>query len=396
MKSAFWDKVIGRLDRMDPDSVQTQFARLVSEWGQLKTIFHALREGILVLDMQGRVVFANRAAGRLLGMDETAVVGQPMGRWLPEVDWTKLDEFEGQEWNHMAAREIEISYPAHRFLEMYLAPLQPVQQDAPSGVVMILRDVSRERDLTAEIIESERLNAILMLAAGVAHEIGNPLNSLGIHMQLMDRELRSLPEEARAPLEELLGVARSEIDRLDQILAQFLKAIRPSLPNFQYQALPGIVAETLDTQMAEIHDRQVTVEVEPADELPLAWVDRAQARQAFFNIIRNAIQAMTGGGVLTISFVAADQTVGVAFQDTGPGIDSERMGDLFRPFESTKPSGHGMGLMIVQRIMRDHGGTVMVDSEPTGTRIQLSFRRHERRIRLLPAPAEAEVGETAE
>ncbi len=385
MKSAFWNKLIERLDKLDPGSVQAQFLRLASERGLLETIFHALREGILVLDPEGRIVYANRGACRLLGLDEATAPGQPMARYIREIQWGNLLRLDDKEWARMASREIEISYPEHRFLAVYLAPLEN-SSDGRTGAVMILRDVTQERDHAAEIVESERLNAILMLAAGVAHEIGNPLNSLTIHLQLLDRQLRALPEESRAPLKELLDVARGEISRLDQILAQFLKAIRPSLPNFERHALPEIVAETLETLSAEIRDRKVVVEVEAADRLPTAWVDRGQVRQAFFNVIRNAIQAMAGGGVLRISFVAEDRLVGAIFRDTGPGIPPGQMGELFEPFQTTKAGGHGMGLMIVQRIARDHGGTVLVDSLPGGTRIQLNFRRDDQRMRLLSAP----------
>ena len=393
MKSAFWNKLIERLDKLDPGSVQAQFLRLASERGLLETIFHALREGILVLDPEGRIVYANRGACRLLGLDEATAPGQPMARYIREIQWGNLLRLDDKEWARMASREIEISYPEHRFLAVYLAPLEN-PSDGRAGAVMILRDVTKERDHAAEIVESERLNAILMLAAGVAHEIGNPLNSLTIHLQLLDRQLRALPEESRAPLKELLDVARGEISRLDQILSQFLKAIRPSLPNFERHALPEIVAETLETLSAEIRDRKVVVEVEAADKLPTAWVDRGQVRQAFFNVIRNAIQAMAGGGVLRISFVAEDRLVGAVFRDTGPGIPPGQMGELFEPFQTTKANGHGMGLMIVQRIARDLGGTVLVDSLPGGTRIQLNFRRDDQRIRLLSAPP-ASGGEEA-
>ena len=394
MKSAFWNKLIERLDRLDPGSVQAQFLRLASERGLLETIFHALREGILVLDAEGRIVYANRGACRLLGMDEATSVGQPMKRYLREIEWERLLRLDDKEWARMASREIEISYPEHRFLALYLAPLEN-PTDGRTGVVMILRDVTQERDHEAEMVESERLNAVLMLAAGVAHEIGNPLNSLAIHLQLIDRELRGLPETEAGALRELLDVARGEIQRLDQILAQFLKAIRPSLPNFERRALPELVAETLETLSAEIRDRQVVVEVEPAGDLPTAWVDPGQVRQAFFNVIRNAVQAMSGGGVLRISVAASDRLAGVIFQDTGPGIPPGQMGELFEPFRTTKPNGHGMGLMIVQRIVRDHGGTVLVDSLPNGARIQLNFPRDDQRIRLLSAPKAAETGKEA-
>ena len=394
MKSAFWKKLVERLDKMDSGSVQSQFLRLVSERGLLESIFHALREGILVLDADARILYANRGACRLLGIPEAGSAGQPMSRYLHEIDWQRLVSLDEKEWARMVTREIEITYPEHRFLAMYLAPLENLA-DGRNGVIMIVRDVTRERDHTAEAIESERLNAILLLAASVAHEIGNPLNSLTIHLQLLDRELNDLPPENQESLRELLNVARGEIARLDQILTQFLKAIRPNPPNFESAQLPEIVAETLTTLSAEIQDRKIEVEVEPGEDLPPAWVDRAQARQAFFNVIRNAIQAMSAGGGLRISFAVADRLIGVAFQDTGPGIPPDQMTELFEPFQTTKPDGHGMGLMIVQRIMRDHGGGMLVESLPQGTRIQLHFQREDQRIRLLPAPKDARVDEEA-
>ncbi len=386
MKSAFWNKLIERLDKLDPGSVQTQFLRLASERGLLETIFHALREGILVLNAEGCIEYANQGACQLLGLDETTVIGQPMSETIRDVEWSNLLRLDEKEWARMASREIEISYPEHRFLAIYLAPLEN-PTDGSHGVVMILRDVTQERDSADERVESERLNAILMLAAGVAHEIGNPLNSLTIHLQLMDRELRKLPEESQSSLKELLDVARGEITRLDQILSQFLKAIRPSLPNFERSSLSEIVSETLETLAAEIQDRQVVVELEPAENLPSVWVDRVQVQQAVFNIIHNAVQAMAGGGVLRISYTKEDRLAGVIFQDTGGGIPAEKMGKLFEPFHSTKATGTGMGLMIVQRILRDHGGTVLIDSLPNGTRIQLNFQREDQRIRLLAAHA---------
>ena len=279
---------------MDSGSVQSQFLRLVSERGLLESIFHALREGILVLDADARILYANRGACRLLGIPEAGSAGQLMSRYLHEIDWQRLVSLDEKEWARMATREIEITYPEHRFLAMYLAPLENLA-DGRNGVIMIVRDVTRERDHTAEAIESERLNAILLLAASVAHEIGNPLNSLTIHLQLLDRELNDLPPENQESLRELLNVARGEIARLDQILTQFLKAIRPNPPNFESAQLPEIVAETLTTLSAEIQYRKIVVEVEPGEDLPPAWVDRAQARQAFFNVIRNAIQAMSAG-----------------------------------------------------------------------------------------------------
>ena len=402
MKEAFWNKLADRLDKLDPDSVQAQFVRLSAERGLMETIFHALREGILVLNAEGRVLFANRAVCRMLGLDEKKTAGKALSKLVRNLDGQEFVRAgRNGDWN-LASREIEISYPEHRFLSVYLAPLSAAGDASPSGtaageaappdgVVMILRDTTRERDHAAEMVESERLNAVLMLAAGVAHEIGNPLNTLSIHMQLMDRKLRKLPPDEAAPLKHLVDVARGEIDRLDHILSQFLKAIRPSLPQFARESLPALARETLDSLSAEMRDRGIRLEFDEPENLPTAWVDAGQVRQALFNVMRNAIQAMGDGGVLRITFAAADRLVGIAVEDTGPGISANRMGDLFEPFQTSKPGGNGMGLMIVQRILRDHGGTIMVDTQPGGTRIQLNFQRDDQRVRLLSAPAAPEA-----
>lgn len=384
MKEAFWNKLADRLDKLDPDSVQAQFVRLSAERGLMETIFHALREGILVLNADGRVLFANRAVCRMLGLDEKKTAGRLLSKLVRNLDGQEFVRAgRAGDWT-LASREIEISYPEHRFLSVYLAPLSEASAD---GVVMILRDTTRERDHAAEMVESERLNAVLMLAAGVAHEIGNPLNALSIHMQLMDRKLRKLPPDEAAPLKQLVDVARGEIDRLDRILSQFIKAVRPTLPQFARESLPALARETLESLSAEIHDRNIRLEFEEPEDLPTAWVDAGQVRQAFFNVMHNAIQAMGDGGVLRVSFASADRLVGIAIEDTGPGISANRMGDLFEPFQTTKANGNGMGLMIVQRILRDHGGTIMVDTQPGGTRIQLNFQRDDQRVRLLAPPA---------
>ena len=356
MKEAFWNKLADRLDKLDPDSVQAQFVRLSAERGLMETIFHALREGILVLNADGRVLFANRAVCRMLGLDEKKTAGRLLSKLVRNLDGQEFVRAgRAGDWT-LASREIEISYPEHRFLSVYLAPLSEASAD---GVVMILRDTTRERDHAAEMVESERLNAVLMLAAGVAHEIGNPLNALSIHMQLMDRKLRKLPPDEAAPLKQLVDVARGEIDRLDRILSQFIKAVRPTLPQFARESLPALARETLESLSAELHDRNIRLEFEEPEDLPTAWVDAGQVRQAFFNVMHNAIQAMGDGGVLRVSFASADRLVGIAIEDTGPGISANRMGDLFEPFQTTKANGNGMGLMIVQRILRDHGGTIM-------------------------------------
>lgn len=385
MKSAFLDKLIGRLDRIDPDSLQAQFLRLAREKGFLETIFHAVREGIIVVNRDARIVFANAAAARLLGFDLESAVGQPIARYLREPDWRSMLASDESAWSQVVSREVEISYPEHRFLAFYVMPLNATDA-AMDGAAIILRDITAERETEAKTIESERIHAITLLAAGVAHEIGNPLNSLNIHLQLIERELASLPAEQRENLKELVDVSRREVLRLDQIISQFLRAIRPARPNFEKTSIPRVLDETLRFLQHEIHDRDVLVEVVKPDGLPDILADPNQIKQVFFNIIRNALQAMPNGGMLKITLRETERHLAISFRDSGPGISPENISHVFEPFHSSKTDGTGLGLMIVQRIVRDHGGQIEIHSEPNkGTTFTIYLPREEDRVRLLKA-----------
>jgi two-component system, sporulation sensor kinase E len=385
MKSAFLDKLIERLDRIDPGSLQTHFLRLAQEKGSLETVFHAVREGLIVLDADGRMTFANHAAEKLLGFSLATAAGQPIRKYLREIEWDRVLHLDEREWSRMVSREIEITYPVHRFLDFYVVPL-PAATPEENSAVVILRDVTRDRAHEAQTLESERLNALTLLAASVAHEIGNPLNSLNIHLQLIERELGDLPAGKQEGLRELLDIARKEVGRLDQIITQFLRAIRPTKPNLARALVQDVLKDTLEFLQHEIRDRDVLVEVESPEPLPPIQLDPAQIRQAFFNIIRNAIQAMPNGGLLKISLAEGDRFLSISFKDTGPGIPPEELGSLFEPYHTTKAEGSGLGLMIVQRILRDHGGQIEVHSEPrVGTTFTLYLPRDEQRIRLLRA-----------
>jgi len=253
---------------------------------------------------------------------------------------------------------------------------------------VILRDITETRRTTEQAIESERLSALTLLAAGVAHELGNPLNSLHIHMQLIERRLRKMPKEISAPLTESIEIAKEEITRLDSIINQFLRAIRPSPLETHPEDINRIVAESVAFLETEITDREIFVEQELRSDLPLLEVDRGQLKQAFYNVIKNAFQAMKSRGLLRIRTDMDETFVTITFSDTGGGISQDHMGSIFEPYFTTKSQGSGLGLLIVRRIVRAHGGDIdLVSTEGVGLAITIRLPFRDDRVRLLGPPA---------
>ena len=388
MASGFFDRLVARIDKLNPESLQAQMVRLAQERGFLETIFQTIHEGVVVIDNEGRLLYANHAAEKLAGFDYARTKGRSIVRILRDWDWEHLLEVPASEsgWARMATREIEVSYPEHRFISVYAVPLN---EDGwvEKGVLVILRDVTRDRRQEATTLESERSNAIKLLAAGVAHEIGNPLNALNIHLQLLARDLSGLPDGTREPLADLVGVARTEVERLDTIIRQFLRALRPTQPVLHPEQPTDVLQETLALLKTEFENRRISVSVDITETIPTVQLDRSQIKQVFFNLIKNALEAMPDSGTLRIVVSAGDVYVDIAFIDTGKGIAPEELQRIFEPYHTTKRTGTGLGLMIVQRIIDEHGGEIELSSKPgAGTCFKVRLPRSERRVRLLSTP----------
>ena len=412
MKAGFIEKLIERLGRIGPEEVQNYFLRLAQEKGFLETVFNAIQEGVIVTDSNGRITYLNDAACALFGLESADAIGNRLAERIRGLDWESLTKSGGP-----VSHDMEVFYPQNRFINFYIVPLviehreavvpmprddsgrntqsgdrsTPASPTRPTaaeevGHVMILRDITQSRRTAQQTIESERLNALTLLAAGVAHEIGNPLNSLHIHLQLMERSLRNSDDGAKAELQQSIDIARSEVNRLDSIVTQFLRAIRPSRPQLHPENLNTIVEEAVRFFMPELQDREIAVEQELRSDLPVLQVDRDQMKQAFYNVIKNSLEAMHRHGTLRIRTDMDDTHVIVQFVDTGGGMSAESLGRVFEPYFTTKPSGTGLGLLIVRRIVREHGGELSIES-PQGKGLTVTIRLPyvHKRVRMLEA-----------
>lgn len=386
-KHSSLDRVLGRLDTLDSVNLANLVQRLARERGVFEEIFNILQEGILVVRDDGAIEYANASAQRLIGLGSDDLAGQTLWRLVPGLRTSlgaALDDVGmGGGAAPVVAREFELTYPEARVVRLYMVPFRAASGGGRRFAV-ILSDVTKEKQSTEARIESERTSSILLLAAGVAHELGNPLNSLTIHLQLIDRKLKRLKAgKDTESLQESVSICRAEVSRLDGIITNFLEAVRPRPPDLGETDLTALLAEVLRFQQRELANREIAVEAETQD-LPHVLADRNQIKQVFFNVTKNAMEAMRPGGKLRIRSRIDDDSVYLLFADTGSGIKQEDLVRLFQPYHTTKSGGHGLGLMIAQRIMREHGGQIGLESkEAVGTVVTLQFPRKDRRVRML-------------
>lgn len=391
MKSSFIDKILSRLENLSHQQVEVLVDKLAREKGLLEQILEALQEGVILFDLKGVTMFMNQAAERLFGLQEQNCTGKSLNELLVGID---LERFAPDEAS-VVSQDLEILYPERRLLNIYSAPIRETialeKESSKAGRVLLIRDITSQQEETEQFLESERFNALSLLAAGVAHEIGNPLNSLGIQLQLLRRKLNNLTHSEGQKMREHVEKAQQEISRLDHILKDFLHAIRPSEPKREPEDLHLILRETITGLEEELTKRKTKIRLSIASSMPQLLLDKGKIRQALYNVIRNASQSMSAnGGEIIIITQVTEFEIQLQVKDSGSGIAPEDMGRLYEPFHTQKKgTGTGLGLLIVRRIIREHGGDIKIESKlGEGTKVSFFFPRHDQKAKLLAHPSE--------
>ena len=382
MKTSFVEKLLERAGRVDPGEMQAHLARLAEDRGFLEKIFNTLQEGVAVVDSEGRLTYWNRAAGRLLGLpDEVGSGGWSLSKSLKGVNWKHLLQE-----NRTSSGMLDVTYPEKRFLNYYLVPL--VEKEGDNFHVAIFHDVTLEKERAEEALEVSKVEALTLLAAGVAHEIGNPLNSLHLQMQVMEKDLRGLEGGGKDRVRDSIAVCQREIRRLDGLIHQFLRAIRPQPLRRSPEDPTEVLQEALVPLQGELKDRNILLEMEMSKDLGRVPMDRGQMKQAIYNLVRNAMQFAGEGGLIRVIVRREDPFLVWEFRDNGPGIQPKDLPHLGKPFYSTRVEGTGLGLMIVQRILREHGGDMRLESAAgKGATVQMRIPLLEKRVHLLEEKA---------
>jgi signal transduction histidine kinase len=249
------------------------------------------------------------------------------------------------------------------YLQIFTFPLRDGNGEVVE-VVEYVKDVTAEKELQQQIIQSERLAVVGKMSANVAHEIKNPLGTIVLNAELLGEELDRLGVGETAEARELLTVIKSELDRLIEVVEEYLQFARLPKVKLEPGALNEVLSDLLLFLREEAADRNILVVEEMDPSLPPVDLDPRALRQAFLNIIKNSFDAMPDGGKLTVSTALKSGKVEITISDTGKGIQEEHQELVFTPFFSTKHGGTGLGLSITSHIVKEHRGTIGFQSYP--------------------------------
>ena len=351
--------------RADVERRKAEIARLQSLHGSVLT---SMSSGVLTTDLDGHVTYANRAAQELLGTPSVDLVGRPLlGLGLVgEADWNRIAasgseilRFENARRSQEAEDYFGISATALRDGSGYTI-----------GRILIFQNLTELKRLEGEVRLKDKLAAVGEVAAGIAHEIRNPLASISGSVQVLKNS-----SSPGSPEQKLMEIVVAESHRLSTILEDFLRYVRPKERAVEPVDAPAALADVL-TLLAhgdEISSRhRVVQDFDPPSVVVLA--DPGQLRQIFWNVARNALAAMPGGGTLAVSAHLRGNHWSVSFADEGHGMTADERDRLFTPFAHSFPGGTGLGLAIVHRIVEEHGGAIRVDTTPgRGTTVSISL-----------------------
>lgn len=316
--------------------------------------------GLIALDGEGNVLSFNQAAGEVLGTPEEVLTRKGANEFIPAQFRQILLEMNSE--HKVISREIDCPAPDGRVvpLEVSVSVLED-EDGSHLGHIVLFRDLTEVQELKREIETSRRLASLGRLAAGVAHEIRNPLSSIKGFATYFKERYRDVPDD-RGTAEIMI----QEVERLNRVISQLLEFARPMSVQKRLTSPHLLIQHSLKMVQQQAIEKGVRIEVDVPKDLPEVPMDPDRMNQVLLNLYLNALEAMTEGGTLSVQVSSPDARGGICIsvRDTGLGIRKEDLAHIFDPYFTTRPSGTGLGLAIVHRIIESHRGEVRVDSEP--------------------------------
>ncbi len=359
----FVKRALEKLSKLDERQIEQLMQTMALENERLAVVLDSMNDGVLVADEKHRLVLVNKAAERLLPFSPGKIIGD---RFVWEViadqDIADFARRILERDDSVSDREFALDHGGvTRILSCSIMPL--VQAGHVRGNILQVLDISEKRGREARLRRAESLASLTTLAAGVAHEIKNPLGSIGIHSQLISKLVAQLDAEPRTSIEAYLDVINEEIERLNKIVVDFLFAVRPMDIRLEAGDVNIILRELLNFVRFELEQAGIELIVDLDETLPLLRIDSKFFKQAVMNLVKNAIAAMPEGGMLrVVTQIRGDQVV-FRMSDNGVGMNQQVIDKIFEPYFTTRDFGSGIGLTLVYKVVKEHMGDISVISK---------------------------------
>ena len=358
-KLDFVKKLKPRLPQIEKDSLYLKLLDAAQENLLLEEVCQNLEEGIIITDAKGQPLFLNRKAADWLGGTRTGTK-QPV--WNQAQD-PSLAAFLKENLPDTKARTVhDLKILSPRELQLRIAIFLR-DEDDKKRFIILLSDITSRTEQEFEAAMLSRMESLVRLAGGIAHEIGNPLNAITIHLELLKKRLAGLPDAKRQELADSLSDIQAETKRLDRIIRNFLKATRKPPLRFQLDDLNDVIADALSFLKPQLDVAKIRTQFSKDKNLPAFLMDRERLYYAFMNLIKNALEAMPRGGSLKIALSHKQHCAVMTVTDTGCGIHEKDLARIFDIYYTTKQEGAGLGLMMVYDAITEHGGKIEVASK---------------------------------
>lgn len=380
-KAPFLNKLLARLDKIDREALQSYMRTLAREHELYHEILETLPLGLALLDEDARVQFMNAQAREHLGCGSIKLAaGLRLHELAQDNTLKSLFENHPHSANPRHTEDVRVLLPREMDLRVQVMPLDKA---GPGAWLILLLNLSHEKSRGQEQAAWASRDSLLKLAAGVAHEIGNPLNSIQIHLGLLKRDAEELPPARQKNFLKTLSVIQSETARLDRTVRAFLKATRKPPLRFRLTDLNEVIQESVDFFHLELAARKVKIHFRPDKGLRPFLMDKERLREVFLNLIKNAMEAMPDGGDIRISVTHRAKAALVRVRDEGTGIPEEVQPHIFEAYYTTKPEGSGLGLVSVYNAVAEHGGRIEVETrQGKGTTFTLMLPVREPRLQI--------------
>ncbi len=383
-------KTIQTLSQIDDEQVQRFLTHFYEERHLYRTIINQMPFGVIVIDSQQRVVITNDNMLPFLKTTKKDPRGMKLEFYDENLNNNVEEIFYAGTYDQTC--RIEVQDPRFAYLHWNSVPIFTLSEgDELDYLVIIIRDITEDVIRNRKLFQAEKLSFLGTLTAGIAHEIRNPLNNLVIRMNIMEELLKGVEGDYRKELEEEIDDVKKELSRLNSLTSDFLKIARP----FKLQRLPcklhDLLTEVVQAFVPQLKEKNVNIEMELQQEDKEIYIDPKNMYQAFYNLIKNAIETLDESGKIKIKGWYEKGKSIIEIMDTGKGIPDEHLKKIFEPYFSTKRFGSGLGLMNVYNIVKAHDGDIQVDStvgKGSTFRIEIPITRG--KTRSLPFPDEHE------